>query len=370
MTLTKRHIDKVLNVKGYAFVDPAESPNLRQRYTESYIRRRLFALEDETVVHMYSLYKSAYYDVVTYANRQADEMGIRVLENNAPGVEWRRAVNRYAENRLRRLGDDVARLSYEKVVLGYLASYYGKLWMLDSITVQDVVNMRRISADDASLAVMQKQLMEDVGNQIIYDNLGVEWRELYANEMSDAILKIRRRLTTGMGNGETIKQLMNGVAKELGVNIDRRRTGIPDVRANFNRVQSITRSYFIDSNNRAALGVYGANDDIVWGVEWITANDGRVCPQCKDIRDNDSPWSLYDINMKHPVSDTHPLCRCSLIPVLHESRDNIEIEVYADDVPPDTSFNSWLIALGLGSLLGDFIGNKIETDRVGWFDEE
>jgi SPP1 gp7 family putative phage head morphogenesis protein len=363
MTLSKRHINHVLNVKGYAFVDPNEAPNLRKRYAESYIRRRSFALEDATIIAIYGLYKDAFYEIQSMAHRQADELGIRQLENIPVGVEWRRRVNRYADTRLRRLGDDVAALAYEKVTLGYLANYYGKLWMLDSMTVDDVINIRRISPDDASLAVMNKQLLEDVGNKIIYDNLGVEWREQFANEMDDVLLKIRRRLTTGMGNGETIKQLMNGVADTLGVTIDRRRTGIPNVRANFNRVQSITRSYFIDANNRAALAAYQANADVVGGVEWLTANDGRVCPTCQRLAG--MVWAVDDIHMKHPVTDTHPLCRCSLIPVLLDQMPTGDaILVFADDEPPSLGFRGWLMGLGLGFMLADFIGMELDSSRI------
>lgn len=363
MALSKRHIDKVLNVSGYAFVDPVEAPNLIQRYTESYIRRRLFAVEDETILDVYGHYRRAYDEIVSYGNRLADEMGIRQVENNRDGVMWRRGVLRYADDRLRRLGEDVARLSYEKVVLSYLVSYYGKLWMLDSMTVQDVVNVKPLSSVGASFAVMDKQLLEDVGSKIIYDNLGVEWREQYANEMDDVLLKIRRRLTTGIGNGQTIKQLMNGVADEMGVSIDRRRTGIPDVRKNFNRVQTITRSYFIDANNRAALGAYQANMDVVGGVKWLTANDGRVCRICQGLANK--IWKVDDPYMRHPVSDTHPMCRCSLIPVIHsEMPVDVSFELYADDVPPSTGFGDWLIGFGLGWLAQEFMGRELDSTRI------
>lgn len=363
MTLTKRHIDKVLNVKGYAFVDPAEAPNLTQRYTESYIRRRLFALEDETIITLYQAYRQAYDAIEGYANRRANELGIRQLANNPIGLTWRRLVTRYAQARLRQLGDQVARLAYDKVVLSYLVSYYGKLWMLDSMTANDVVRVPRLTADDASQAVMAKQLLEDVGNQIIYDNLGVEWREVYATELDDVILRIRRSLTRGMGQGKTIRELMHDVANDLGVTTDRRRTGIPDVRANFNRVQTITRSYFIDNNNRAALGAYGANADVVGGVKWLTANDGRACPQCSRLAGQ--VWALDDITMKHPVSDTHPQCRCSLVPMLHDEMPNqVTIDVVADDATPQTSFTNWLISYGLGVLLQDFIGRELDSTRI------
>ena len=357
MALTKRHINRVLDAGGYQFVDPATVQNLRMRYAESFMRRRLFAIEDETVIEIYRRYRTAFEDIRAQAGRVADGMGIRRVENDARGVLWRRGVMDFAEVRLRELALDVARYSYDRVVLGYMASYYGKLWMLDSITQGDVIPVRRISPTQASIAVLDGALLEDVGNRIVYDNMGREWRELYRDSLDETIIKIRRRLSSGMGDGETVDELMRGIADVLGVTIDRRRTGIPDVRANFNRVQAITRSYFIDANNRAALGVYGQHRDVVWGSEWSAAHDNRVCPTCERL--NGQKWALDDLSMKHPVSDTHPMCRCSLIPVLHDN-----ITAVPNDSPPDTSFQDWLIGFGLGYVLGDFLGRDLDSTRV------
>ena len=115
MALSKRHIDRVLNAKGYAFVNPHEAPNLTQRYTESYIRRRLFALEDETIITIYGMYQKTYRAIDAVAHEEADTLGIRQLENTPDGILWRRRVLDYAETALHELALDVASVLAGKV---------------------------------------------------------------------------------------------------------------------------------------------------------------------------------------------------------------------------------------------------------------
>lgn len=47
--------------------------------------------------------------------------------------------------------------------------------------------------------------------------------------------------------------------------------------------------------------------------DWSTAGDGHVCPICEGHRDN-GPYTIG--SGPRPVEDSHPLCRCSVIPYL------------------------------------------------------
>lgn len=373
MTVSKRAQNRVLNVKGYAFVDPKEVPNLTQRFTESYIRRRLFALEDDIVLRQYRVYQSVYREMSSEALRLAGIYGVSKLDNTREVIAYRRALSDYMTARLQSLAGELAQIAYEGVVLGHLVAYYGKAWMLDSLVDIDL-RIPRLSADAASRAVMDHQILEDVGSKLIYDLLGAEWRETYANEIDRVILDIRQVMRRGMGEGQTIPQLMNKVAGVLGVDIDRRHTGVADVRANFNRVQAITRSYFIDSNNRAALGLYQSMPSIVQFVRFITANDNRVCPTCLGYGGQE--WELMSPAIVHPVTDTHPLCRCSLIPIVYESAnaggtlsiDGIPAQLLPDDAAPPSLFGDWLMGLGLNWLWNQLGPDDIDSPRV--YDDE
>lgn len=364
MTISKREFNRVTKVKGESFVDPTRVPNRTMQYTESYIQRRLRTVEDQTVIAMHQRYLRAFRAIETRATRTANQLGIRKLENNPDGVQWRRAVLDFAEVRLRELALDVAQMSYDKTVLAYLASYYGKAWQLDSMTTQDVIRIPRLSADQASEAVMQRQMLEDVGNRLIYDALGKEWREKYITESDDAVIKIRRALNTGMSEGKTIRQLMKDVSNILGVDTDRRKS-IPDARKNFYRVQTLTRNYFVDANHRASLAIYQANADIVAYVEWVSERDGKVCPICQAL--DGQRWDVMDGTQKHPISDTHFGCRCEVLAFLKSEMDtDQEIDFLISDLAlPETTFLDWVLEAGLVYLLQDFFrDNDVDTTDI------
>lgn len=46
-------------------------------------------------------------------------------------------------------------------------------------------------------------------------------------------------------------------------------------------------------------------------VIWITALDERVCKVCRPLHGR--VWKLNDSNLKIPIRDTHPNCRCRLL---------------------------------------------------------
>jgi len=348
---TPRQVERVLTVKGMQYVDPERVPNLTQRYTETYIRRRLFALEDRTIIETMRMYQATFRAIRAEAEDLADRFGIRNLANDATGLQWRRVMLSVTVGHLNRLAQDVARYSFERVVLSYMVAFYGKLWMLDSMLPNENITISRLDSATASQLVLRNPILEDVSSQIIYDTLGVEWREQYADHLTEIIPKIRRRLNRGMGDGETIRELMGGVADILGVTTDRRRTGIADVRANFNRVQTMTRSYFIHANNQAALDSYRDNQAVVSAVQWLTARDSRVCPECEALEGQ--VWKQGDSDQLIPVVDTHFNCRCSLIPVVDERFFQAD-DVIPDDAPPPSDYEGWLDALGIAFLLKDF----------------
>lgn len=48
-------------------------------------------------------------------------------------------------------------------------------------------------------------------------------------------------------------------------------------------------------------------------LEWKTAEDDRVCPICRPL--DGRRWQSNDPQMPIPPDDTHPNCRCELVPV-------------------------------------------------------
>lgn len=386
MPVTTAQLKRVLNVNGHAYVDPVDVPNTAKRFAESYIRRRLFALEDQAVIDQYALYKAAFEDIRGFSVQTADALGIQTLANDGVSIQWRREVLFYTEQRLDQLGRDAALIAYHTSVLTYLTSYYGRAWGMDVSTIGAFKpNVPLIDAQIASQAVLDKQLLEvarpDVGNEILYDMLGIEWREVYRNELGDVVTRIRRALTTGLGDGDDIRQSMRRVSDVLGVEIDRRKAGRrivtgprggqkvvynrPDVRANFNRVQTLTRSFVINSSNQAALNLYEANADVLMAVEFLPSNDGRVCPICEGYRGE--TWPLGSPDIIRPVADTHPNCRCSLIPVLRTDLDDFDVSdlLVDNNAAPGISFSEWMIDIGAAMILDKFFSSRdLDSSRV------
>ena len=115
--------------------------------------------------------------------------------------------------------------------------------------------------------------------------------------------------------------------------------------------------------------MYHENADILSGIQWLTAQDSRVCTQCQGLEGQ--VWGINDTFIKHPVSDTHPMCRCSLIPVLRDNgvtEQGEPIQIVPDTMPPTSSFWDWALGYGLGLLLEDFEGRQLDSTRIDYDD--
>ena len=147
---------------------------------------------------------------------------------------------------------------------------------------------------------------------------------------------------------------MRFVADAMGVSTDRRK-GVAN-RANYNRVQTITRTWFNTAQNVGAYDAYSANQDILSGAEWLTCRDERVCAICSGL--DGKVWSFDDPAREQPPA--HPNCRCNIIPVIDPSWLLPDLSR-----PPGNTFAEFVAALYLEHLLRDFLaGRKIESERV------
>ena len=98
------------------------------------------------------------------------------------------------------------------------------------------------------------------------------------------------------------------------------------------RAEMIARSETIRSSNAGALAAYEASG-VVQGKQWYTALDERVCPFCGELHGTivqvlDKPWfqvgDVFEVEgqrLKIGYEDVrypplHPLCRCTLLPML------------------------------------------------------
>lgn len=334
-------------------ISAAQIPNRAARTAETYLKRRLFAWEDATVRQLLSMYRSAYSDL----RARAFDSAPAVYGNNGDTVGWRREYLAYAERRLKTLAREVADYAFQRAVTAFMAGYYGRLWLLDVATKPDVsVGKPPPPHVDVLMKVLQPRMSEAV-NDAIYDLLGREWREQYANELDDLILRLRRGLNQSMLNGESMQDAMRRVSREMGVETDRRRGQVGSAqrtgnRANFNRVQTLTRTAIMQSSNAGALVAYRANADVVSGWQWLTARDERVCVDCRSRN-----MEVHKLN-DYRTPPAHHNCRCTVIPVVTE-----DVLAPAHE-PPRATLGEWSRSSGVEHVLRDFLGGRLESSRI------
>lgn len=331
MPYSKRQLEKLL----LPDMLPAKRvKHTAQRVAETVIKQKTFQVEDTAVTEQLRLYRAAFEDIRNAALTAQEQMGM------SPATRDR--VVAFVRDRLSTLTDDVAATALRAATAAHLGGYYGRLWLLDMTTRSDVaINTPRVEA-------VMNVLREDVYDQLIRDMLGREWRETYAIELDDLVNRIRRSLGNSLINGEGMDEAMRQVADAMGVTTDRRRGPIGSAqragyRANFNRVQTLTRTVIQTQSNRGAINAYEANADILSGYEWLTARDERVCPQCRGL---DGTIHKFGSKFQPPA---HPNCRCTVIPVLKPA------DMGPLDEPPRETFETWARGIGMESELAAFL---------------
>lgn len=359
MTYTKRQQKRILQVGSRPFIAPDADIPYSMRVCESLIRRRLYALEDEAVAQQYHMFRAAYNDIRSRALDLAYQYNVRELSNSANVVRWRRDVDAYTQQRAAILSNQVAYHSLKAAGNLYLLGYYGRAWALDMSTKPDVLIRAPVpSTADVTRDILQPGFTEAwEPDRVIYDLLGVEWRQQYADNLDDMVRKIRTTMNTAIQNNLNVQNWTQLVADAMGVNVSKAQ----GFKSAFNRIQALTRTYAMTAANEGALALYNANSNLVEGVQWLAANDARVCPTCARL--NGMVWLLGDETMQRPPA--HVNCRCTVIPHIASLSNTGSVTL-----PPVQTWKDWILAAGLGWLLGDDLtdinlGDDIDSSQIG-----
>lgn len=304
-------------------------PSLALRLAETVVRRRVMALEDAAARALFTLYSRAFEDI----RRAAESLP-------GPDRAWQDRVNAEAERALRRLADQAAAVALRAAAAAYLGGYYGRAWALDMATRPEVVIKR------PPLSGLDGALSEDLIDDLIRSLLGVAWRAQFEDELDLLIAQIRIAIRTGQAEGEGIDAIMRRVRRAMGVETDRRRGPVGSnerrvYRANFNRIQVITRTVTNSAANAGAVEAYRRNADVLSGYEWLTARDERVCAVCRGL--DGTTYRLGDTT-RPPA---HPQCRCGVAPAIRP-----EYAALFSEAPRQT-FEEW--AAGVGGLPDAFM---------------
>ena len=102
----------------------------------------------------------------------------------------------------------------------------------------------------------------------------------------------------GKGIGAAVSRMIKTSLDE-GINITER------------EVITLTRTYIQTANVQAQRAVYDANPDIVYGYEWVSVLDNRVCLKCAVL-----DGTKYKRGEEMPALPCHPRCRCIWRPLV------------------------------------------------------
>jgi SPP1 gp7 family putative phage head morphogenesis protein len=133
---------------------------------------------------------------------------------------------------------------------------------------------------------------------------GASGFEQSLQDLSDRLLaRVRGTLTTGLIQGQGVPP----VAKAL-------QGAMQNLRWEAER---IVRSEFTRTAAQAGLVQYQQNRDLLDGVQWVATLDARTCLQC-GLLDGETWDSAAEAQV--PVVDTHPSCRCIIVPIVKDAK--------------------------------------------------
>lgn len=357
MPFTQKQLTAITQTRGQSYI-AGDRMNYAGRVAETFLRKKLYRWEDKAAKGINNALKASYADIRAYALKRAYLVGIDGnLANNRAGLSWRREVMAYTEQRLNALAADVARDAYEQSVMAYKVGYYGRAWLLQSMTRQRPV-VHRLDSYGLSQQVLQPGLQEASANLSAYAAHGQEWRERYQTPIDTALLKVRTRLNTALSQEQTVNQaLKSAIAEPLGL------TSKPGLSSHgaYHALQVTTRESVMASSNQGAAQAYRENEGWLFAVMFLTARDNRVCRECA-FRDG-YIWPITDfvsgiIGLLF-MPPLHYGCRCTIVPVLLPDIGD------SGNAPPDDSFDEWVYNSGFGDELDPFfMDTQLESSQV------
>lgn len=128
--------------------------------------------------------------------------------------------------------------------------------------------------------------------------------ELLSGVDADTAEEMQKIISNGLLEGKGPQQ----IARELDEELDVGRT----------RARVIARTETIAAHADATLDAYeeAGLDAVTAEVEFATAGDNRVCPECEDLNGN-----TYTIAEARGMIPVHPNCRCAWLPVVASATD-------------------------------------------------
>lgn len=138
------------------------------------------------------------------------------------------------------------------------------------------------------------------------------------------------QIQLGMTRGDALSTLVQRVR---GVSLGGGRYDGGLMQTSTRNAQALVRTATHEIYGQAALQTYQDNDDVVEGVEFLSAEDERVCPECAAL--DGTVWATDDPKLQNPP--IHWNCRCTLLPALNYAA----LGVSAPSTPPRQTYSDW-----------------------------
>lgn len=286
------------------------------RYAEWWTRRKIYGLEDQELRALRDAYVAAYKELISTLPSAYDDKG-------RPELARRAVLLAQIERELNSLMGLVEPELAQAVEDAFRQGYYGRAWLLDSVTVQDWNSQKNVLLPSEAIRAL-----------LVQDYIGTDsW---IAMERAQLVDGIKRALTQSMIQGEGMMQARARLVKELGITPGQTK----NFKGSMYRTLLITRTEIMRASNIGALSIYKANADVVQGVEFVATRDERTCPVCGGL--DGKTWKLGSSQMVTPPSQTHPGCRCTLVAWLFD-------EALMDKIlnKPRVTYQQWAAENGI-----------------------
>lgn len=349
MPYTRAQIRRILTVNGQPLISPAQDMPLAQRVSESYIRRRLYHIEDRAAVAQFAMLKRANRDIRAYGLDSAQRMSLRKLGVDGSSLAWTRQVNHFMQSRFIDLSRELLTHTLSMAGDSYIYSYYGRAWVLDMSTRRDLrVNMPYPNSARITKAIVQPGLTEDfTPDYTTLSDFSDEWSQRYLDVFDDVTRKMRGQWSLAQVNEESILDGLQRLADKLGTSTDGSKGAA-------GQVGTLTRSTMQSAATQGTKAIHATNEDYLVGVRFIALPG--ACRLCEGL--DGTQWPLGDPDIVYPVQDTHYNCRCGHLPI---TASGAEID---SDEPPDLSWTEWLKNNNIQFFADEFAGSALDSEQV------
>lgn len=251
-------------------------------------------------------------------------------------------------------------------------SAYSKITVIGEKGAVDIVTVtaaKTVAAINAAVGVKlasvdwsPAQLKKIANDTVIRGSFLADWFEQQGGRLQD---KFEQEMQMGLLRGETIQELTQRIRGTKALDYT---DGI--MQASRNQAEALVRTSALSVSNNARMEVYGANDDVIQGVQWVSTLDDRTTFECMALDgcvwqfpegDGSADYVDYipvDHDKQFEPPPIHWNCRSTVVPVTY-SWD--ELGGRDADKVPEGKRASMDGEVAEGMTFEDWLGTKSES---------